>query len=149
MSRDTLKNADAAIILFDMCNKTTLEHVSWWASKCLALSLILFTNHQNFADELRSATHNSFPIVICGNKADKAGRDQCTSSLQNTTQSKHYDISALNNSNFEEPWLYLFREIFKDPNLVPKPYPIAQVVSLFSANGGPRNLLLQFVACQL
>lgn len=44
-SREALKNADAAIILFDMCNKVTLDHVPCWARKYLALDLIIFTDH--------------------------------------------------------------------------------------------------------
>lgn len=85
--------------------------VSSSISKLVALSL-----HFGASEELRSATSDSLPIVVCGNKVDKVEGGHY--SKPNTIQDEYYDISVVNCFNFEEPWLGLFRQLLKTPEIV-------------------------------
>ncbi|KAJ5390806.1 RAN-BRUMA GTP-binding nuclear protein RAN/TC4 [Penicillium cataractarum] len=77
-SYDALKHADVAFILSDACNESTLNH------------------------KLHDATHDSLPIVMCGNKADKV--EGGPYSKPELIQHEYYDTSAETNLNLDEPW---------------------------------------------
>lgn len=71
MSKETLKIADTAIIIFGICNKTTLDRVPCWTRNYLTLDLIIFA---------------------------KSLQMSCV--YLHIAQSEYYGISALNNLIF-------------------------------------------------
>ncbi|KAJ5081066.1 GTP-binding nuclear protein RAN [Penicillium angulare] len=64
--------ADAAFIMFDVCNKKTLDNVKTWDSRGAFLQ---------------------------------------------QTGYKYYDVSVITTSNFDEPWLYIFRQLLQVPDI--------------------------------
>ncbi|KAK3436670.1 hypothetical protein EUGRSUZ_C01297 [Eucalyptus grandis] len=89
-----------AIIMFDVTAGSTYMNVPGW--------------HRDLC-----RVCENIPIVLCGNKVDGENRQvearQFTFGCRNNLQ--HYEISARNMYNLEEPFLYLARELVGDPNL--------------------------------
>jgi GTP-binding nuclear protein Ran len=92
--------ADAAIIMFDVCNP---------ASYACVPSLVR---------EVRKIRPN-IHLVICGNKVDKHGRSVRPShiTIPKRFDIQYYDVSAKSNYNFEKPFLYLLRKLRGDETL--------------------------------
>lgn len=88
---------DCAIIMSDMTNKSTVDHV---------------ISYYHWID----AMFGKIPIVICGNKMDLREREVQASSfaqfLHDTYKDLrvlYFDTSARSNYNFEKPFLFLIR----------------------------------------
>ena len=92
---DYYKDARAAIVMFDLCRRESLEDVSMWISDFI----------KNVGDDK--------PIVIVGNKADMRGITRCMSSSDAvayikkikdavTAPIRYIEISAINGINVEK-----------------------------------------------
>jgi GTP-binding nuclear protein Ran len=83
-----------AIIMFDLTELKTYEHVFEW--------------HENIRK-----TYKNIPIVLCGNKVD-IGTDAVKSKdildLAKKLDVQYYYLSSKNNSNFEKPFLHLLKK---------------------------------------
>jgi GTP-binding nuclear protein Ran len=86
---------DAAIIMFDITNKKSLESVEWYYNNLRKNNIL-------------------GPIIIAGNKADCTTRDVSIEYViaeyinnYDTNTVKYIDVSAKSNYNYEKPFLYL------------------------------------------
>lgn len=88
------KDADAAIIMFDVTSRISYKNVANWYHDIRAI-------------------RPDIPIVIVGNKCDVKDRKVRGSSI--TFHSKHqlpyFDISAKSNYNFDRPFLWLAQNL--------------------------------------
>ena len=86
------KNADAAIIMFDVTSRVSYKNVSNWYRDIRAVC-------------------PDIPIILLGNKCDSSDRKVMARNI--TFHRKHnltyYDISAKSNYNFEKPFLNIDR----------------------------------------
>lgn len=89
------KDAEAAIIMFDVTSRTSYKSFSFWY------------------DSIRKICPR-IPVVICGNKVDCRNRKVTPKEIQfhlkNPTN--YFDLSSKSNYNFEKPFLFIARNIF-------------------------------------
>lgn len=84
-AHEDYQGANGAIIFFDVCSKSSYQHVSEWAQQTAA------------------------PVtVVCGNKVDLPKRQVLPHDIKVTE--KYYDVSAKSCYNYEKPFLYLIRK---------------------------------------
>ncbi|XP_032719694.1 GTP-binding nuclear protein Ran-like [Lontra canadensis] len=95
-----LREAQCAIIMFDVMSRVTYKNVPNWHRDLVRVC-------------------ENFPIVLCGNKVDIKDRKVKAKSIvfHRKKNLQYYDISAKNNYNFEKPFLWLARKLIGDPNL--------------------------------
>ena len=88
------KNADCAIIMFDVTSTSSYKSV------------------ENWYNNIRK-TNPDIPIVIVGNKCDIDDRKMKVSNTKfhRIYNLPYFDISAKSNFNFEKPFLYLARKL--------------------------------------
>lgn len=88
------KDTNAAIVMFDVTNKTSYESVPDWIQK---LKRVI----------------ESIPVTICGNKSDIEEREVKLKNIHyhRKYNCTYYDISAKSNYNYEKPFLQLAREL--------------------------------------
>ena len=93
------KEADGAIIMFDLTSKETYKKVP------------------EFYNTIRSVCPN-IPVVLCGNKVDCKDRRVQPKDITFFRKAGigYYDISAKSNYNFEKPFLELIRKISNQPS---------------------------------
>jgi len=60
------------------------------------------------------------PIVICGNKVDVKNRQVAakTITFHRKKNLQYYEISVRSNYNYEKPFIYLLRQLLKEPSLI-------------------------------
>ena len=92
--------AHCAIIMFDLTSRTTYKNVPKW--------------HK----DLTKICEN-IPIVLVGNKADVKDRKLKAKQINfhRKRNLQYYDVSAKSNYQYEKPFLWLLRQVTKDPNL--------------------------------
>lgn len=98
-------SARAAIAMFDLTNRGSFDAVEKWLN------------------EFRSVNLNA-PILICGNKVDLHQKKVTPAEVEEKYRDYDcYFISSNTNENFEQPLLYLAREVMKvrDLQFVPSP----------------------------
>ncbi|KAK2959361.1 putative GTP-binding nuclear protein GSP2/CNR2 [Blattamonas nauphoetae] len=110
-------NADAALLIFDVTNKQSYNHVDTWYRA------------------LRRICPN-IPVVLCGNKADVSAKERQIATKKVTFHLKkklagYVEMSSKANYNIEVPVLYLLQHLmgdgtslvqairYKDPEIVP------------------------------
>ena len=90
---------EAAIIIFDVTNRSSHENVSHWYHDLITTCGI------------------DMPMVLCGNKIDCVSLRQIKPSEISPGHNSYYDISAKSNYNFEKPFLCLARKLCNEPTL--------------------------------
>ncbi len=93
--------ADAAIVMFDVTSRRSYKNAQTWIR------------------DIRTATNESIPIVLCGNKIDCTERDQKVKPnhifLHKTENClAYYSLSAKSNYDFEKPLLAIIRNMLGD-----------------------------------
>ena len=88
--------ANAAIVLVDLNSQDPLEQATRWIG------------------ELRQHCGN-IPIIVCGNKADLTHGNIEKELYKLDIQ--YYSISCLSMQGFEEPFIYLLRQLLQEENL--------------------------------
>lgn len=91
--------ADCAIIMFDVHNKSSYE------------------NTKSYYQKIREICGN-IPILFCGNKVDIVNRIVKPKQIKypREVHCNYYDISSKSNYNLEKPFLYLARTMKGKPN---------------------------------
>ena len=91
-----LKDADCAIIMFDVTSQVSYKNVVNWY------------------DTITNACGN-IPTVVCGNKVDIRERKvmprDIDMNFNRTNNIMYYDVSAKSNYNFEKPFLSLIKDL--------------------------------------
>ncbi|XP_076885491.1 GTP-binding nuclear protein Ran1A-like [Bidens hawaiensis] len=95
-------HGQCAIIMFDVTNKKSYKNVPRWYK------------------DLRGICKD-IPIVLCGNKVDVADRQvQATDVTFHTKKNlQYYEVSAKDNYNLVNPFLYLARKLAGWPIIIP------------------------------
>ncbi len=93
-------NGQCAIVMYDLTSKKTAKRVPYWI------------------DQVRRVCGNEIPIVVVGNKEDV---DEFKYDLPTTEMS--YLVSSKSNFEIEQPFLYLARQLSKNPHLEFLPSP--------------------------
>jgi GTP-binding nuclear protein Ran len=95
--------------MFDVCSRITYKNVPKW-----------------YKDLTRVC--ENVPIVLVGNKVDV--KDRKVKAAQILFPRKHgvqyYDVSAKSNYQFEKPFVWLLKNLLKDPNLCLVEAPVLQ-----------------------
>ena len=99
--------AAAGMLMFDTTSKYTFERIPGWLKQWEQMQGIV-----------------KRPTVLCGNKIDCTPLDRkyapCSDDIKSyvsTSKLEYYEISAKANTNFTLPFLYLIRNLMKDPDL--------------------------------
>ena len=124
-----LIGAKAAILMFDVTSRTSYKNIP---------------NH--YRDVHRVC--ENIPMVLCGNKVDMFNRvvkpKQITFHTKKNLQ--YYDISAKTNYNFEKPFLYLARKLYKSTTLGFSEAPCNFAETSFADTSITPDLLKQYEA---
>lgn len=89
------ENMDAFVVMFDLTNKSTYDHVD------------------DYVKEIQSLDKD-VPIILCGNKCDLKNREVFAKNItkhRDLNLNAYFDISAKSNYNFEKPFLSILREL--------------------------------------
>ena len=95
-----IKDADAAVVMFDVTRRETYENVDEWVNY------------------LRREKPD-LPIILCGNKVDCRKwevRPEETTKQRDLKLSKFFYISAKSNYQFEKPFLHIMRIVSNKPD---------------------------------
>jgi GTP-binding nuclear protein Ran len=92
---DCYKNAQAAIIMFDVTSRLTYKNVEEYYNRIV--------NH----------CAKNIPIILCGNKVDCQDRKVKPSQIKFHIKKNinYYDVSSKSNYNFEKPFLDILRSL--------------------------------------
>jgi GTP-binding nuclear protein Ran len=94
-----ISDIHGAIIMFSLTDLSTHSRIKDW--------------HQDIRE-----IFPDIPIVLCGNKCEEKERMLPKDiNIHRELALQYYDLSAKSNYNFEKPFLYLLRELYKSENL--------------------------------
>ncbi|KNC49607.1 GTP-binding nuclear protein Ran-4 [Thecamonas trahens ATCC 50062] len=99
LGEDYLLNADAAVVFFDVTDKSSYKAVKTWFDMVESKDVSL--------------------AVLVGSKVDSSAREVSSSSVtfHRKRNVQYYEISSKSNYNFEKPFLYLARRLTNDRDL--------------------------------